>query len=91
MIEADILMFFGCAWIIISICFLAGFWKIIDLAGLASVKYFDRLDVLFQTLKKDREDHRQSLKLIRDDLLNISGGVSEIRRVARSCEYNGNK
>ena len=86
MMEIDFLIVFCFVWLIIGFLIVAGFYKLIDLIQAGYIRYFEQMDLLFQAQKVDRAEHRRSLGLIRDDLVSISGSVSEIRRIARSCE-----
>ena len=84
--EMDFLMAFCFIWLLFGLLIVAGFYKMIDLVQTGYIRYFEQMDLLFHGQKIDRAEHRRSLQLIRDDLVSISSSVTEIRRIARSCE-----
>ena len=77
-------------WGLIGLAFLGCFKKIIDIMQASITRHLDQLDKLYQGQSADRAEHRKTLKIIREDLVQISGSVAEIRRIARTCEFKTN-
>ena len=81
------MVIFSALWGLIGIAFLGCFRRIIDIMQENITRHLDQIDKLYQAQSSDRAEHRKSLKLIQEDMVIVSGSVSEIRRIARTCEY----